>query len=50
MTLVDTSVWIAVFRARAPLVLERLVEFDDIVTCLPVVQEVAPLRQRQARS
>jgi predicted nucleic acid-binding protein len=38
--LVDTSVWIATFRARAPLDLERFVAFDDIVTCLPVVQEV----------
>lgn len=40
MTLVDTSVWIAVFRARKPLDLARLVPFDDIVTCLPVIQEV----------
>ena len=40
MILVDTSVWIATFRARAPLDIERYVPFDDIVTCLPVVQEV----------
>jgi len=40
MILVDTSVWIEVFRARRPLVLTSLVEFDDVVTCLPVVQEV----------
>jgi len=38
--LVDTSVWIEVFRARRPLDLESIVAFDEIVTCLPVVQEV----------
>jgi predicted nucleic acid-binding protein len=38
--LVDTSVWIETFRARRPLDLESLLDFDDIVTCLPVVQEV----------
>ena len=40
MTLVDTSVWIEAFRRRAPLALTDLVPFDDIVTCLPVIQEV----------
>ena len=40
MTLVDTSVWIATFRDRAPLDLDRWVPFDEIVTCLPVIQEV----------
>jgi len=40
MTLVDTSVWIEVFRRSRPLDLEALIAFDDIVTCLPVVQEV----------
>ena len=40
MTLVDTSVWIEVFRLRNPLDLERLVPFDEVVTCLPVIQEV----------
>jgi predicted nucleic acid-binding protein len=40
LTLVDTSVWIEVFRRRAPLQLERLVPFDEVVTCLPVIQEV----------
>ncbi len=40
MILADTSVWIAVFRAQAPLDLESLVDFDDVVTCLPVIQEV----------
>ena len=40
MVLVDTSVWIEVFRRPARLRLEKLVDFDEIVTCLPVVQEV----------
>ena len=40
MVLVDTSVWIAVFRRGTPAALEDLVDFDDVVTCLPVVQEV----------
>ncbi len=40
MILVDTSVWVEVFRARRPLDLASLVDFDDVVTCLPVVQEV----------
>ncbi len=40
MTLVDTSIWIAVFQQRAPLDLAAVVDVDDIVTCLPVVQEV----------
>lgn len=40
MVLVDTSIWIAVFSARKPLDLEAVVPFAEIVTCLPVVQEV----------
>lgn len=40
MVLVDTSVWIEVFRRRDPLDLEAVVAFDEIATCLPVVQEV----------
>jgi len=40
MILVDSSVWIEVFRARHPLDLERVVPLDDVVTCLPVIQEV----------
>ncbi len=40
MTLVDTSIWIEVFRVRDPLRLEELVDFEEIVTCLPVMQEV----------
>ena len=40
MLLVDTSVWIEVFRKPAGLRLERVIDFDEVVTCLPVVQEV----------
>ncbi len=40
MILVDTSVWIEVFRARRPLDLEAMLAFDDVATCLPVIQEV----------
>lgn len=38
MVLVDTSVWIAAFRAEG--LIETLVDPADIVTCLPVIQEV----------
>lgn len=40
MILVDTSVWIEVFRARRPLDLAAVADFDDVATCLPVIQEV----------
>jgi predicted nucleic acid-binding protein len=40
VVLVDSSVWIAVFRRERPVDLTALVSFDDVVTCLPVVQEV----------
>lgn len=40
MVLVDTSAWIEVFRKPPRLVLEDVVDFDEVVTCLPVVQEV----------
>jgi len=40
VTLVDTSVWIGVFRRRRPFDLEAALPFEEIVTCLPVVQEV----------
>lgn len=36
----DTSVWIAVFRRRNPLDLADFVDFDEVLTCLPIVQEV----------
>ncbi len=40
MYLVDTSVWIEVFKKRSPLNIESVVPFEEIVTCLPVVREV----------
>lgn len=40
MVLVDTSVWIESFRPRSRLHIDEIVDFDDVVTCLPVVQEV----------
>jgi hypothetical protein len=40
MILVDTSVWIEVFRRPRPFDLEAVVELGDVVTCLPVIQEV----------
>ena len=40
MVLVDTSVWIETFRKPPRLSVEKLLDFDDIVTCLPVIQEV----------
>lgn len=38
--LVDTSIWIEVFRKPPGLRLEEVMELDEAVTCLPVVQEV----------
>jgi predicted nucleic acid-binding protein len=40
VTLVDTSVWIEVFRAQRPFDLVATIPFEEVVTCLPVVQEV----------
>lgn len=40
MVLVDTSVWIEFFRRGSSFDLEKVVAFDDVVTCLPVIQEV----------
>ena len=40
MTLVDTSVWIEMFRRKQPLDLSSVVDLDEVVTCLPVIQEV----------
>jgi predicted nucleic acid-binding protein len=49
MTLVDTSIWIAVFRKKAKFRIEDAVEFDEIATCLPVIQEVLQgFREEQA--
>jgi predicted nucleic acid-binding protein len=40
VVLVDTSVWIEVFRKSARIQLDAVVDFDEVVTCLPVIQEV----------
>jgi hypothetical protein len=40
VVLVDTSVWIEVFRKPSRLQLGSVAELDEIVTCLPVIQEV----------
>ena len=40
MVLVDTSVWIEIFRKPTRLRLEDVAGFDDVVTALPIVQEV----------
>jgi predicted nucleic acid-binding protein len=38
--LLDSSVWIASFQRRDPIDLDAMLDLDDVVTCLPVVQEV----------
>jgi len=38
--LVDSSVWIEVFRRPAGIDLESVADMDEVVTCLPVLQEV----------
>ena len=38
-TLVDTSVWVEVFK-RGHAVLVGVLDWSDVVTCLPVVQEI----------
>ncbi|MBK5298712.1 MAG: PIN domain-containing protein [Vicinamibacteria bacterium] len=40
MLLVDTSVWVEVFARPARVDLATLVDLDEIVTTLPVIQEV----------
>jgi predicted nucleic acid-binding protein len=40
LILVDTSVWIEVFRKRSSLRQADLGSLEEFVTCLPVVQEV----------
>jgi predicted nucleic acid-binding protein len=37
--LVDTSVWVEVFRKPARLDLTDVVDLEDVATCLPIVQE-----------
>ena len=40
MVLVDTSVWVEVFRRPSRLPLASVADIEEVVTCLPVVQEV----------
>lgn len=40
MLLVDTSVWIEVFRRGTTFRLESVADLEEVVTCLPVIQEV----------
>lgn len=40
MVLVDTSIWVAIFRRTSPLRAEDLFDLDEVVTCPMVVQEV----------
>ncbi len=40
MILVDTSAWIEHFRRPGSFDLEREIGLDEVVTCLPVIQEV----------
>ena len=40
MWLLDTSAWIEVFHKRNPFDLKSIGGLDEVVTCLPVVQEV----------
>ena len=39
MFLVDTSVWIEVFRKPSRLRLPNVIDLEEVVTCPPVVQE-----------
>lgn len=40
MILVDTSVWIELFRKESSLLPGETFDIDETVTCLPVIQEV----------
>jgi predicted nucleic acid-binding protein len=40
LILVDTSVWIEVFRKPSRVKLGDVAEIDEVVTCLPIIQEV----------
>jgi len=40
VVLIDSSVWVALFSKRPPFRIEELVDPNEIVTCLPIVQEV----------
>jgi hypothetical protein len=40
VVLVDTSVWVEFFRKPARIDLPAIVDLEEVVTCLPVLQEV----------
>lgn len=40
LLLVDTSVWIEVFKKPSRFDLRSVVDVDEVVTCLPIIQEV----------
>ena len=40
VVLVDTSVWVEVFRRPSRLTLTAVADLEEIVVCLPVIQEV----------
>lgn len=40
MVLVDTSVWVEFFRRPSRIDLGAVVDLEEVVTCLPVLQEV----------
>lgn len=40
MILLDTSVWVEVFRRHHPMDLESVAPVDEVVTCLPIIQEI----------
>jgi len=40
VVLVDTSVWVDFFRRPSRIDLPTVVDLDEVVTCLPVLQEV----------
>ena len=40
MLLVDTSAWIELFRRPPRIRFEESIDLDEVVTCLPVIQEV----------
>ena len=40
MVLVDTSVWVEFFRKPSRIDIPAVVDLDEVVTCLPVLQEV----------
>ena len=40
MLLVDTSVWIEIFRSRPRMRLESVVDLEEVAICLPIIQEM----------